>query len=504
MVKKHTNKKGHSSNPLYLWMLYVIAVVCGAVLMGLQILGGRLLSPFFGASVYVWGSVISVFLIALSTGYYVGGIVSDKRPSVVYLAGFIAAAGMLTFIIPPLAPPLSRFFFATGLVNYGALVVSMILFFLPSVGLGMVSPYVVKLGVAETDRLGNMVGKFYSVSTFGSIFGTLATTFVLIPYFGVNEVIFTLGAVLVTLALAVFVSQRLWRRTAGVLVSTVLILTAALTSPTLAVSMRNMETVFTHESMYNDIFVGDQGDIRYLIFTEKLLQSGMLKTYPNEHLFSYTRLIDEASAHFKPDAGDFLLIGLGGGSIPKALLAGRENITVDSIEIDQAVIDVAYDYFDMPKNDNFRTIAMDGRMFLQATEKQYDVIMLDAYNSLFIPYHLTTNEFFEELAAALKPDGIAVLNIISNPDGEYSRFFKSLLKTVNETFPEWRIYLAEDANPNSINNIVLVASRKELGSPGPIGDFIEYREPLDFSEAMILTDNYAPVELLAADLMKKF
>ncbi|MDI6817529.1 MAG: fused MFS/spermidine synthase [Actinomycetota bacterium] len=504
MVKKRANKPGHSANPLYIWMLYVIAVVCGAALMGLEILGGRLLSPFFGASVYVWGSIISVFLIALSTGYYVGGIISDKRPSVVYLAGFIAAAGMLTLIIPPLAPPLSRFFFSTGLANYGALVVAMILFVLPSIGLGMVSPYVVKLGVAETVRLGNMVGKFYAVSTFGSIFGTLATTFILIPYFGVNEVIFSLGAVLVTLALIVFAYQRLWRRTALVLISTVLILMAAVTSPTLAVSMQGMDMVFAHESMYNDIFVGDQGDIRYLMFTEKLLQSGMNKNAPNMHLFNYTKLIDEAAAHFKPQASDFLLIGLGGGSIPKALLAGREKIVVDTVEIDQAVIDVAYDYFDTPKQDNFRTIAMDGRMFLQATDKQYDVVILDAYNSLFIPYHLTTKEFFEELAVTLKPDGIAVLNVISNPEGEYSRFFKSLLKTVNEVFPEWSIYLAEDADSSSVNNIVLVASREKLDSPDHIGDFIQYRETVDFSQAMVLTDNYAPVELLSADLMKKF
>ncbi|HCG99684.1 MAG TPA: hypothetical protein DE036_07840 [Actinobacteria bacterium] len=506
MVEKHKNKKGHSSNPLYVWMLYAIAVVCGAALMGLEILGGRLLSPFFGASVYVWGSIISVFLIALSTGYYVGGIISDRRPSVAYLAGIIAAAGMLTLIIPPLAPPLSRFFVSTGpgLANFGVLAVAMILFVLPSIGLGMVSPYVVKLGVAETARLGNMVGKFYAVSTFGSIFGTLATTFILIPYFGVNEVIFSLGALLVGLAVVLFAGQRLWRHSVAVLVATTLLFTISVSSPTLAVSMQSMEIVFKHESLYNDIFVADQGDIRYLMFTEKLLQSGMVKNYPNMHLFNYTRLIDEASAHFKPDARDFLLIGLGGGSIPKALLASRENIALDSVEIDQAVIDVAYDYFDMPRRESFRTIAMDGRMFLQATDKQYDVIMLDAYNSLFIPYHMTTNEFFEELAASLKPDGIAILNVISNPDGDYSKFFKSLLKTVNETFPEWHIYLAEDTDSGSINNLVLVASREKLESDGHIGDFVQYQKPIALSDAMILTDNYAPVELLGADLMKKF
>ena len=472
--------------------------------MGLEISGGRLLSPFFGASVYVWGSIISVFLIALSTGYYVGGIISDRKPSVVYLAGFIAAAGMLTLIIPPLAPPLSRYFVSAGFANFGVLAVAMILFVLPSIGLGMVSPYIVKLGVAETARLGNMVGKFYAVSTFGSIFGTLATTFILIPYFGVNEVIFALGAVLVGLATVLLVGQRLWRHSVAVLIATAVLFTVSASSPTLAVSMQSMNAVYTHESMYNNIFVGDQGDIRYLMFTEKLLQSGMVKDYPNMHLFNYTKLMDEAAAHFMPEARDFLLIGLGGGSIPKALLASRENIALDSIEIDQAVIDVAYDYFDMPRSESSRTIAMDGRMFLQQTDRRYDVIMLDAYNSLFIPYHMTTREFFEELAVALKPDGVAILNVISNPDGDYSRFFRSLLKTVKRTFPEWHIYLAEDTDAGGVNNLVLVASRKKLESDGHIGDFVQYRKPIAFSDAIVLTDNYAPVELLASDLMKKF
>jgi hypothetical protein len=108
------------------------------------------------------------------------------------------------------------------------------------------------------------------------------------------------------------------------------------------------------------------------------------------------------------------------------------------------------------------------------------------------------------MAAALKPGGVVVLNIVSNPDGNYSRFFKSLLKTVNTVFPESRIYLAKDNDSSSINNIVLVASRTKLDSPNHLGDYLRYLEPVDFSEAMVLTDNYAPVELLAADIMRKF
>jgi len=502
-MKRDANKTTRPAGALYIWMLYVIAVTCGAALMALEILGGRLLSPFFGASVYVWGSIISIFLIALSSGYYVGGIVADRKPSVAYLAAFIAIAGLLTLIIPPLAPVFSRYFFSLGLGNYAVLVVSMLLFCLPSIGLGMVSPYVVKLGVGETDRLGNTVGKFYAVSTFGSIFGTLATTFVLIPLFGVKELIFTLGVILVSLAGLVFIGSRLWMRAGAVFALMAVVLAVSMTSPTLALSMQNLEMVYTHESMYNDIFVGDYGDTRYLMFTEKLLQSGMNKRDPNAHIFNYTHLIDEASAYYKPEAKDILLIGLGGGSIPKALHVGREDISFDAVEIDPAVIRVAYDYFDMPKLPNFRTFAMDGRMFLQGAEREYDVAILDAYNSLFIPHHLTTEEFFDELAAVVRPEGIVLINVISNPDGNYSKFFKSLLRTAQTGFSEWRLFLAEEANPDGLNNLVLVLSRKALDSPGQIAGYPEYLSPIDLSNSLVLTDNYAPVELLAADLMSQ-
>jgi len=488
----------------YIWTLYLTALICGAALMSLEIAGGRLLSPFFGASVYVWGSIISVFLIALSAGYYIGGIIADKKPKLVYLAGFIAVAGLLTLIIPPLAPGLSRFFFSVGLGNYGVLVVAMLLFFLPSLGLGMVSPYVVKLGVSGTDNLGNMVGKFYAISTFGSIFGTLATTFLLIPLFGVKEIIFTLGTILVSLAALVLLAQRLWKHALMICLLMFLILGSSLSSLSLANNTNNRELVYSHESMYNDIFVSDYGDVRYLMFSEKLLQSGMNKNHPDSHLFNYTRLIDEAASYFAPEASEFLLIGLGGGSIPKALLAGNDNMVMDAVDIDPEVIRVAHEYFGMPKHPNLNTFAMDGRMFLPFTERKYDVIMIDAYNSLFIPFHLSTVEFYGEVANTLKPDGVAIVNIISSIEGEYSVFFKSLLHTINQVFPEWRLFIAEGENPESVNNLILVASHAKLDSPEKLADFFEYQRHIDVTDALILTDNYAPVEMLGAKLINSF
>lgn len=499
----HTKRQKSLPGNIFLVSLYIIAVVCGAALMGLEILGGRLLSPFFGGSVYVWGSIISVFLTALSVGYYLGGILADRKPDLVYLAGCIAVAGLLILPIPTLAPWLSNYSFSVGLSNYGALVVALFLFFLPSLGLGMVSPYVVKLGVSGTDRLGNLVGKFYAASTFGSIFGTLATTFLLIPFFGVKEIILTLGIILVVMATLVLFFQRSWLYG---LVACLLMACLLWLSLTFAISPANSQhftVVYSKESLYNDIFVRDYGDHRYMMFTDKLLQSGMSKLDPTFHLFNYTRLMDEAALYFKPQASEFLLIGLGGGSIPKALLASRQSALVDVVDIDPEVINVARDYFDLPDSSELQAVAMDGRMFLRSTKKKYDVIMIDAYNSLSIPHHLVTKEYFGEVASVLKPDGIIIANIISNAEGEYSTFFKSLLHTINQVFPEWRLFLAEDENSTDINNLILVASRTKLESPGHIAGFFEYQRPIDVTGMPVLTDNFAPVEMLSNKLINK-
>lgn len=187
--------------------------------------------------------------------------------------------------------------------------------------------------------------------------------------------------------------------------------------------------------------------------------------------------------------------------MPKALLAEDEDIGIDAVEIDPEVIRVAREYFGMPRTSRLNVAAMDGRMFLQEKDGKYDVIMLDAYNRLFIPHHLTTKEFFAEMSSALKPGGVIVINVISSPEGEYSTFFKSLLFTAKQTFPEWRVFMAENRRDTETNNLVLVLSRSRLDLVDKLADFNEYRKPFDFTNSVILTDNYAPVEILAAKLM---
>ncbi len=486
-----------------LWVLYSTSIICGAALMALEIVGGRLLSPFFGGSVYVWGSIIFVFLSALSSGYYLGGVASDKRPSLTYLAVFIAVAGLLILLIPPMVSPLVKFAFAIGLGNYGTLFVAMLLFFLPSIGLGMVSPYIVKLGIKESSRLGNMVGKFYAISNIGSIVGTLATTFFLVPMFGTRHIIIALGVILVILATGILVTNK--RMSQGILVFCLLVFSLfAVTAADSRESSHAGELIYQKETAYNNIRVEDYYERRYLLFNESE-QSVINKLRPEEHIWPYTELMDNAASYFSPAATDALVIGIGGGTVINSMLAQNPNLFIDAVDIDPEVIRVAYEYFNMPDSQQLRTFAADGRVFLRGKKNRYDVIMVDAYNRTSIPAHLTTREFFSEMKNALKPDGIVIFNIVSSIEGAYSPFFKSLLLTSQQVFPESRLFQAETDDPSDLDNLILIASNRRLSMPDLLANRSGYiTDDIDLSNAIVLTDDYAPVDTLALEIMSLY
>jgi len=183
-------------------MIYFIVFICGAVVMSFEILGSRVLAPNFGNSVFVWGSLISVFLTGLSAGYYLGGRIADIRPSSRKLGLIIIAPGVLLLTFPLYGGPLSDWIFMKDMgVRSSPLLASAILFLIPSVFLGIVSPYTAKLMICSLHTSGKTIGTLYALSTFGSIIGTLVTSFYLITIAGVNSLIMGQGIFLIILAM---------------------------------------------------------------------------------------------------------------------------------------------------------------------------------------------------------------------------------------------------------------------------------------------------------------
>ena len=189
--------------------IYIIALLSGAVLLGLELLASRLLAPFFGNSIYVWGAIISVFLLSLSLGYFLGGKVADKLPSFNTLGRIIVVTAVFTLLIPFLTKPLCYSILTLQLdVRIAVLSACLGVFLIPSILMGMVSPYIIKLSAEKLENIGQTAGNVYAVSTLGSISGAILVSFFLIPAIGSKAIIFLCTGTLLVAAGLCFVTER--------------------------------------------------------------------------------------------------------------------------------------------------------------------------------------------------------------------------------------------------------------------------------------------------------
>lgn len=428
--------------------LYLIVFSSGAILMGVEIAGSRILAPSFGTTIYVWGSLIGLFMGAMAAGYYIGGMLSDVRPSFPALATIVSLAGVYVFVLIPHFGP----WMCTGVArsitspSLSPLVASTLLFFVPSFLMAMVSPYAIKLHATSLAGVGGVAGKLYALSTFGSIVGTLGTAFILIPYMEVSTTMQLLGVLLVLVAVVCLVMFRSAlgglkgedRHGAAMLA---LIALAGIEGMALFPVQPHVEAgerlLHYEESVYHDIgiteevvnegrFQGENGTLlgpdsaqRWLKFNENL-ESGI---YPfldrYENAVTYTDVLHlPVIWNAKPKR--LLVVGGGGGVVPIQYRAKYPSIErIDVLEIDGRVEYVAKEFFRLKLEEGSKQKIHfhigDARMRLIDLEKgSYDVIVLDAYSSGGqIPFHLMTWEFLHEVREYLAPGGVLASNLIA-------------------------------------------------------------------------------------------
>ncbi len=493
--------------------LRIVVFGAGAVLMALEIVGSRILAPYFGSSVYVWGSLISIFLAALSVGYYLGGVVADRSPRASTLALALAAAGVLILVLPLVSRPILGKFAAWDLgPRANPLLASIVLFVLPSLLLGMTSPFAVKLAATDLATVGNTAGVLYAISTAGSIAGTLLTAFVLIPAMGVRAILYTLG---VALLLVSGLLSRQGGRLASPAVAILLIvvLTASGGAQTLGVSRVLLE----RDTVYHRIRVHEDASWRYLRF-DRSLQGGMLLKDPTISPLRYTDYVHLVWL-FTPAIQRMLVVGLGAGSIPKRFLQEYPQVAADSVELDPAVVEVAKQHFAVSDGPRHRIIVQDGRQYIRQADAVYDVILMDAYFADAIPFHLVTQEFFSEVKRKLAPGGTVVANIVGALGGSNSKLFRAVYKTYAAEFAGLALFpvgLSAGKEEDVTRTILLFASdrpgttremlamrlqsllqRKKL-SEQVTKSFLRdyYDRPVPTADVPVLTDDYAPVDLL--------
>ncbi len=517
--EQHHAEKPTSREPgAHPWLLHAVVFVCGAVLMGLEIVGSRILAPSFGNSIFVWGSLISVVLAALSLGYWIGGMVADRWPRLAVLGLLIAIPGVMVAILPFGYPSLNRAIAASDLgARLGPMISCLVLFLVPSVFLGTISPFAVRLQARAVASVGTTAGGLYAVSTAGSIAGTLVTAFYLIAVLGVANIVHGLGFTLLLVAAAVFLGERRIAKAALMLACMGLALGAVVWRERTRAAEEGL--LLEMDSFYNHIQVMEDSGTRYMDF-DNLRQSAMLLQDPWELRLRYTRFLALAFA-LRPDPKRVLVLGLGGGSFPKRLHRDFPQVVVDAVDIDPAVLSIARRYFQVPEDPRMHLHVRDGRRFVQKTDARYDLIFLDAYNSDTIPFHLTTREFYRELVSRLAPGGVVVSNIIGSLRGPQSAFFRAMYRTLAEAFPTVYVIPTYDVSvgfPLGEINIILFATQDRtpltraqlmarVGRVGgklvPASDLAEYASyllelPITVSDVPILTDDFAPVEILRA------
>lgn len=493
---------------------YLVVFVSGAVLMALEIAGSRVLAPHFGSSIFVWGSLISVVMAALSIGYYWGGWLSTREPSYAKLMLLLLIPGVVVFFLPFIYPAINEWIAIRDFgVRMNPLIACSVLFLLPGIFMGTISPYVIRLAAKQLHTVGSTAGTLYAVSTCGSIFGTLVTAFYLIPVLGVSNIIHSLGVTLVCFSVLVVPLIRLQGVSLSRAVATTLFIFGI--TDMFWMPLAWTKTLLEKDTFYHRIRIEEDDEARYMYF-DRTLQSAMNLKDPTALRLIYSQYTS-LGLTFRPDAKKMLVIGLGGGSIPKKIQKEFPHMEIDAVEIDPEVIKMAKDYFHVKENARLRLHAQDGRLFLTRTKHQYDIILLDAYFTDAMPFHLTTREFFELAQKRLTPDGIIVANLISAVTGPSGKIARAFVRTQRQVFPQTYVFAArrpDNVSLDTIQNVIVIATRdkqrldvKEIVKrstainkglfPKPIHDIAVayFDKPLP-EDVPILTDDYAPTDNL--------
>lgn len=478
--------------------LWLLVFSCGWFVMLTELVGARVLAPYFGNSIYVWGSVIAIFMLALAVGYAIGGKMTQRFSSNLVPSVVAILAGIYVALTPFYQAALSNWLYDTGMhVKWGSLLAAVILYGPPMILLGTVSPYAIQIATKTHTEAGSRAGLLYAVSTLGSFLGCLVTAFVLIPGMPLSYVILGGGIALalVSVVAALWLNGRIVVGVSFAVIAVIGMNLAVLQFPIrqghkelkayqyalaeeirgaippgeiAAVAMADwakaqeevysysegeQKTLLDTETPYHHLTVRQNGAMREMIFGKTGLYTAQTVVDMRDihkHVAEYTHLA-LAGLLYRPAPRRVCVIGVGGAVIPRSLERCFPGVEIDCIDIDPEVITAARKYFFWQPSTNVRMYAMDGRSFLNwviANKRpKYDWIILDAFNDNYVPFHLTTAEFFSSVRQTLTEDGVLTMNMFIDDD-----LYGYEARTVNTVFGNLSAFAGHKSG-----NIVLAA-----------------------------------------------
>jgi spermidine synthase len=444
--------------------LYIAVFTSGLAGLAVEMAASRLLGSVFGSSNLVWAAIIGLILLYLTLGYFIGGKWADRSPQETTFYGILAWAGLAIGIVPLISRPVLRMsanaFDALEMgILFGSFVAVILLFIIPVTLLGTASPFAIRLAIHDARKAGSVSGRIYAISTLGSFIGTFLPVLILIPLIGTYRTFLVISGLLLVVA---FIG--LYRAGGGRKLLTYLWMPAVLAlAAFFALRGPDRSTtgmIYETESAYNYIQVLEKNGYTLLRLNEgqgihSMYHPTILNFYgPWEQLLVAPYF--NTPPHTPDQVRRIAILGLAAGTAARDASLVYGGIPIDGYEIDGEIINVARRYFDMNET-NLNVFIQDARVGLAASDEVYDIIMVDAYRPPYIPWHLTTQEFFTSVYDHLSPQGVLVINVGRAPGDR--RVVNALATTIRTVFPS--IHAADI--PNSFNTMIFASRQVTSG-----------------------------------------
>lgn len=474
--------------------------------MACELIGARMLSPYFGTSLYVWAAALGITLGGLMCGYFLGGLISrhvKDNHTALYIVLILAAAFLF------LMPFTSKWIMDVALnmsIQTGALLSLGVFMFPPLVFMGMVSPLIINILTNEAKVAGNSAGNVYAISTLGGILATFALGFYLIPEFGITRPSMIGGILLAIMPVVSLIRRR--RNYLGVLIL-VFLIGFGFAQPFRGKSSADYKTLYHSEGVLGQVKViefqqADGKQSRGLV-VNNTLQTVINIDDPAYDYWPYTRVMQHFASQY-PAESNVLLLGMGGGTVARRLQ--ELDMQMDIVEIDQRMIELAQTWFDLDRS--LDVYIDDARHFVKVSHSTYDIIIYDVFKGEEAPGHILTRESLEETKTILAEDGMLLVNFYGYLEGSLGLLTRSVYKTMLQAGFDCALFTTP-GSPDQ-RNVILVAWGK--GRTNPLTQ--EYAtEPLqdnganpislsqaDIASAFILTDERPQVQLFAQAAMQ--
>jgi spermidine synthase len=512
------------------WQLRTLVFIGGVSSLSLEMCAPKLLGPYFGTSLFVWANIIGFFLAYLALGYFLGGRIADRYPSYRLLATIATAAAVFTALIPFISSPVLDWS-VQGLQNveagvfYSSMVAVILLFAVPVTFLGMVSPFAVRLSVRQVGTSGRSAGNLYALSTAGSILGAFIPVLVLIPAIGVRRTLLTTSACLLFASIwgldgwiHLPFGWRAHARFPSTLVGLIILVPVLLPQVApLGPLKRIPGMIYSKESLYNYIqvvrepngtmeLVLNEGDAIHSIYNPHQILTGWYWDY------------FLAAPYFNSGASEgqvhhVAIIGLAGGTIARQFTAVYGPVPIDGVEIDPDIVAAGRKYFAMTEP-NLSVYVADGRTFMRVTKHTYDIVAIDAFQQPYIPFELTTKEFFQEVRDHLSANGVLCLN--TGHTRTDFRLVQAFVNTLYTVFPSVYTFNVPGTFNTEIMATVRPTSLATFQSnlqQVPAGSLLETvaSEVLPVAQVaraqpggLVFTDDQAPIEQLTDQLILNY